>query len=456
MKRLVLSIFIAAGLFASLMAAAAPVGAQPTVPSVLQIEDPAGDANFINDGNDSRTGPVGRDHVTPVDASSAGDLLRIWFSNTSDKVSVHIETEAPPPTSNAVGFQVFTNPGEGAQGSSTIGCLRWLVIIPGTGPGGGSYQGEPLIKLHDRCSTGGSFFDAPDGEFVVEPTGGAGITTMTFDRSISPLLGSGSSLSAPYVIAISPQAGSTAVGFSNVLTIDNTQVGTDYVLADGGEVGPPKDPPGKDDPPGKGKKKGCEKGKGKKKGACPGKKKRTKPPTLTCAPYVPGEEGAEAETTVVTDEATEEKPVELTFDAPPGMGNDLGLGQYDGTESLYHNVQVDTKNADAGLFVRYEFPDRHDYDLYLNYPDGSSAAFAGDANAAPGEGLGSAEGGSSGTNFEQVEGIRTADCGGYTARLVSYLTTGGETTLKIWLGEVQNEPAAPSGEGLVATVFGLF
>lgn len=210
----------------------------------------------------------------------------------------------------------------------------------------------------------------------------------------------------------------------------------------------PKEPPGKLDPPGKGKKKGCLKGKGKKKGACPGKK-RKKPKPAACPAYVPGEEGKDAPIALVTDKATEGAPLELEFDAPAGGANDLGVGAYDGTASLYQNIQVSSKSPETGLYVRYEFPDRHDYDLYLNYADGSTAASSGDFNTLADVetlGGGSPDGGwESGTNYESVIGIRTAVCGGYTARLVSYLTNGGATTLKIWLGEIKADPTAPGG-----------
>jgi hypothetical protein len=208
-------------------------------------------------------------------------------------------------------------------------------------------------------------------------------------------------------------------------------------------------PPGKNSPPGKGKKKGCGKGKGKQNGACP------KPGASACVPYVPGEEGKEAKTTVVTDAATAEKPVEVDLTAGAGGGAMPLSGTpvpYDETSSLFQNVQVDSQSPSTGLYARFEFADHHDYDFYLNYPDGSTAANSGDFNIAPGAGAG---GGSpdgaweAGSNYEQVMGIETADCAGYTARMVSYLTTGGDVKLKLWLGDVV-APPVPAGESQAA------
>lgn len=179
------------------------------------------------------------------------------------------------------------------------------------------------------------------------------------------------------------------------------------------------------------------------------KKRKPKPSTPpsppACAPYTPGEAGAAAPTTVVTDAATAEAPIVVDITAPPGVP--AGGGGVDGSPSTLHNVQVDTVNPSAGLYVKIEFSDRQDFDLYLDYADGSNAAASEDANAAANNGVygtGSPEGGwESGTNFESVTGINTLDCAGYTADVVSYLTSGGAVKLSMWLGEIKVEPNAP-------------
>jgi hypothetical protein len=426
---------------------ALPAQAATEIPAVVQIEDPSGDANYLNDSNAS---PLGRDNVTPADASSFGDLLKIWFSNDAEKVSVHFLTEAVPPAGNAVGFQVYTNPGEGEAGSSTLGCLRFVGIIPGTNPGGGSYQGPPFIRLHDRCNTGGTLFnDSVEGEFITEEAEGGGITTLTFPRSASPLLGAAATLTAPYAASSSPLVGASGVGFQ-FLTVDNTKVGTDYTVGGGGSAGPPatEEPPAEE--PEEKPKKNCKKKKGKAKKKCKkaaGEAPGGGAPGQACPAYVPGEQGAEAESVVVTDEHTEEAPLELTIEQEVGLANDLVLGQYDGTAHTFRNLQLDSAAAEAGLYMRYEFPAYEDHDLYVNYADGSEAAHVGGFNATPvGPFDGTGFGGHSETGAEQIDGLRTADCAGYTIDFSNYLGEGGEYTVKVWLGEILNDPAPP-GEG---------
>ncbi|HEX2056806.1 MAG TPA: hypothetical protein VHI71_00415 [Actinomycetota bacterium] len=176
------------------------------------------------------------------------------------------------------------------------------------------------------------------------------------------------------------------------------------------------------------------------------KKPKTPPAPPACAAFVPGEAGAEAPTTVVTDAATAEAPVVVEFEADMGLGDDLGAPTpYDETTSVFNNVQVDSANPDAGLYVRIDFPDRHDFDLYLLNAAGETAANSGEFNVVPEAELG---GGTpdgaweAGTGYESVLGINTPDCGGYTVQTKSYLTPGGAVTLSMWLGDALAEPAA--------------
>lgn len=179
------------------------------------------------------------------------------------------------------------------------------------------------------------------------------------------------------------------------------------------------------------------------------KKPKPPPPPPACAPYTPGEAGAEAPTTIVTDAATAEAPivVELTTEAGlPSTPTVNGIG-FDGTTSVYQNIQVDSVNPSAGLYVKIDFPEGDDYDLYLDYADGSNAANSGDFSPIANNGLlggGAPENGwESGTTYEMVKGIITPDCEGYTADVLAYLTQGGTVTLSMWLGEELAAPVAP-------------
>jgi hypothetical protein len=172
------------------------------------------------------------------------------------------------------------------------------------------------------------------------------------------------------------------------------------------------------------------------------KKKKKK-----CKAFVPGEMGAEAETSKVTAKATEDAPVEVTLETEPGFG----IGGNDITASnithVYQNIQVDPKTKKTGLYVRLEMPQGTDYDIYLMNPDGTEAAHAAGFNPIPNENIGdgTGAGGHSEETAEQLDGILSKDCQGYTLDIGNATGTGGEVTLKMWLGEATYDPAAAEG-----------
>jgi hypothetical protein len=158
------------------------------------------------------------------------------------------------------------------------------------------------------------------------------------------------------------------------------------------------------------------------------KKKKKK----ACPAFVGTAEAAEAELVKVTDAATEEAPIETTVEVPAGTPAAAG--------HAYLNVQADPKAKETGLYVRFEFPSYEDNDLYLLNPDGEEAASAAGFNQTPfGPFDGTGSGGHSEQGAEQIDGFATADCQGYTADFASYMSFGGEMTVKVWLGEVAPE-----------------
>lgn len=172
------------------------------------------------------------------------------------------------------------------------------------------------------------------------------------------------------------------------------------------------------------------------------KKKKKKPPVAACAAYVPGELGAEAETSTVTDANTAEAPVTIELDTGPGLGfssTDPG-GDEGVTDHVYHNVLVDSSAAETGLYARVEFPEFTEYDIFVRLADGTTAAYAAGANQTPvpipAFGLdGTGNGGHSEFGAEQIDGLRSPDCTGYTIDVASAITPGGGVTLTLWLGE---------------------
>lgn len=263
-----LSLSVGATLVAGSLWASPAVGQElppPAVPETVNIEDPIGDANGLNDQGQSAPGHQG-ENVTPADAGSVSDFSKIWFTNDAETVSVNIVTEAGGPAINGLRFDVYATPGEGTAASSTLGCVRFVAIMAGQTNGQPTtYQGADAAKVFDACNDGTNWFDnGVEAEFRYgELEDGSGFLVITAPKSAMPFLASGQTLSAPSAIARAAYgAEGTLAGAA--FTTDNTVVGTDYAITAGID-----EPPVKSDPPGKGKKKGCKKGKGKKKGACP-------------------------------------------------------------------------------------------------------------------------------------------------------------------------------------------
>jgi hypothetical protein len=159
-----------------------------------------------------------------------------------------------------------------------------------------------------------------------------------------------------------------------------------------------------------------------------------------CRAYSSAGVGKDAKLTVVTDKATAKKPLEVALPTEPGLGfssPDPESGQ--GPVSYaYHNVQVDTKRRAAKLFVRVEFLELWDYDLYLRPDGGAASHWAAGFNQAPfvpGVTDGTGQGGHSEIGAEEIHGADSLDCAGYTVDVTSATTPGGDVTVKLWLGK---------------------
>ena len=184
------------------------------------------------------------------------------------------------------------------------------------------------------------------------------------------------------------------------------------------------------------------------------KKKPKKPKPPVCAAYEAGELGAEAEKLVVTDAHTAEAPLTHAFSLDPAF--DEGVLELTGrgeTPRHYVNIQVDSAAATAGLYVTWEFQSHQDYDLWAYNSDGTGAASSHgfqpliDTKGQPGQAdqsnTASNHAGESTATSENIVGLITPDCGGYTAEMSTYFGQGGDFELKIWLGEGKTEPGVP-------------
>lgn len=162
------------------------------------------------------------------------------------------------------------------------------------------------------------------------------------------------------------------------------------------------------------------------------KKPKPPPPPPVCAPYTPGEQGADAETTVVTPAATADAPVEVALHTEPG----IGVGGNSVTETfishVFQNVQVDSEGP-TGLFVRLEMGATDDLDLYVNTADGEMVARAAGFNPEPAVYNDTEGGGHTEKGAEVIDGIPVGDCDGFTIDVAGATTAGGDATLKFWL-----------------------
>jgi hypothetical protein len=428
MRRRPLALVLTAALIGAVFTAL-PAKAATELPAEPNIVDVFGDANYVNDQGAEGTGITGvatapgdGDHATGQDAASVSDLGAVWFTNDAETISVYIQTELPHADNTLpLFYRVMADVGEGTN------CL-WFQAATDAATG--------AATLRDTCTTAVA---TSDGEFALEEgPDGTGIVHLTFPLSAHPALAVGNVLKTP-----NAHSRNSVPGAVSAPQPDNTKKGADYTITagDGTEEPPvveePEAPKPAKDP--------CKKLKGKKKKKCIKKNK-----AKGCAAFTPGEQGADAETVVVKDENTAEAPLEVTVTQEPGMGNDQGVGQYDGVVHQFRNVQVDAIAAEAGLYIRYEFPVYEDHDIYVNYSDGTEAAHAGGFNQAPeGPFDGTGAGGHSEQGAEQIDGLRTADCAGYTVDLANFIGEGGDYTVKLWLGEIQNDPAAPAAKAYV-------
>ena len=183
-------------------------------------------------------------------------------------------------------------------------------------------------------------------------------------------------------------------------------------------------------------------------GPADAKKKKKKKPAV-CAEFAPGEKGADQPTLKVTDANTETAPALQ----PVTLDPEVTEGIVSHSESVF-NIQVDSAAKEAGLYILFEFGDRQDYDLNVWHTDGSYAArshgfqpvLGTDPTIEAEQGNLGGHAGESTSSSEAIVGLNTSDCGGWTVSAENYLGEGGDFEVKVWLGEIKNDPQAPGAE----------
>ena len=177
---------------------------QATAAPKPSIEDPVGDANFINDQG---TGDGTFGDFTQADAGTVSDLMGVTFTNDAKNLYVTLQTEAAPPAATGIGFRVRVSP----DAAGTY-CLEFHAYYPGAN----NALTTPYAHVHDICAGTAS-----------EPIEVLG-TQLVVPRSSSKLLGAGKTLKAPQAQSFLFTGNES--GGSTYPVADTTKVGTDYKL----------------------------------------------------------------------------------------------------------------------------------------------------------------------------------------------------------------------------------
>lgn len=199
MKR-TLSIATALGLVLALTGTAL----QATAASKPSIEDPLGDANFINDQG---TGDGSFGDFNQADAGTVSDITGITFSNDAKNLYVLLQTEAAPPAATGIGFRVRVNPDGGA----------YCILIEAYYPGANNVLTEGVAYLRDTCEGGDPLKLTVLG------------TQITVPRKASKAFGKGAKLTAPQAQSFLYSGDESGSGGMYPVA-DTTLVGTDYAF----------------------------------------------------------------------------------------------------------------------------------------------------------------------------------------------------------------------------------
>lgn len=167
------------------------------------IEDPLGDANFVNDQG---TGDGSNGDQTAADAGTVSDIVGVEISNDKKNVYVTFQTEAAPPATTGIGYRLRANPEGGT----------YCISIEAFHPGANNALTSAIAHLVDECNGGETTPVEVLGTMVVIP------------RSANAAFAKGATLAAPQAQAFLYSGNETAGAEYPVA--DTTKVGTDYKL----------------------------------------------------------------------------------------------------------------------------------------------------------------------------------------------------------------------------------
>lgn len=192
----------------------------PSAASPL-VTDPAGDANFMNNGKASRSydAPFVGNFVTEPDLDDETDLLGFWFTHDRRNLYIYVQTEAPPNNEDDLQwFHVDAELEESPQALDAGGsgdCLQWWTVI--------GLSEQPRALFRPRC---GDEAQNRGIEIAVEvdvAADGSGLITMITPRTHSARLADGQSVSKPSAYTTVALGGHA---------IDTTVTGASYRIDD--------------------------------------------------------------------------------------------------------------------------------------------------------------------------------------------------------------------------------
>ena len=189
---------------AAVLSAASLASAAPTK---KVLEDPLGDANFVNDQG-SGDGTFG--DFNQADAGTVSDITGVSITNDAKNLTITMETEAAPPAVTGIGYRVRANP-DGAGGAY---CLEFEAYHPGANNAVTAAVGY----FQDTCAGG--------DPVEIEVLG----NTWIIPRKANKALGKGKKLAAIQAQAFL-YSGDGSTG-SEYPVADTTTVGKDYKFVD--------------------------------------------------------------------------------------------------------------------------------------------------------------------------------------------------------------------------------
>lgn len=198
-------ILIAAALSIACLVGANTFATAGPAPKTI-IEDPLGDANFVNDQG---TGDGSNGDVTAADAGTVSDLTEVTLTNDAKNLYLMILTEAAPPATTGIGYRVRFNPDDAGD---------HCILIEAFFPGANNVLTGAKAHLIDSCAGG----DPVELEILG--------TQITIPREANEAFGKGAVLTAPQAQAFL-YSGDYPTGVAGP-TADTTKVGTDYKLVD--------------------------------------------------------------------------------------------------------------------------------------------------------------------------------------------------------------------------------